>query len=291
MQGDKISLELADCLERLRHLLSGIRGGGVEAWTPASRQRESTPSLSPLPCSTDRTGAGEVIVPGGTPPEAVRARDIPPLVPAAGNGASFEDRDSEANIRENTSESLDRSLADIVRSLSGCTGCRLHSGRKNLVFGEGSLTSGIVFVGEGPGFEEDQQGRPFVGKAGKLLDRMIGALGFDRSAVYICNVVKCRPPENRTPLPDEIAACSPFLFKQIQCLKPKVLCALGACAAQTLLGASVPISRARLKVHRWRDIPLICTYHPAYLLRNSAQKAAVWQDLKELLRVLGRRDS
>lgn len=178
-------------------------------------------------------------------------------------------------------------LAALRDSLAGCKRCRLHSGRTNLVFGEGSTQSGLVFVGEGPGFEEDRRGRPFVGRAGKLLDKMIRAIGFSREQVYICNVVKCRPPENRTPQADEIEACSPFLRGQIELLRPRVICALGGCAAQVLAGNASPISRLRGKVHLWRGIPLICTFHPAYLLRNSSQKAAAWQDLREVLRVLG----
>jgi uracil-DNA glycosylase len=177
-------------------------------------------------------------------------------------------------------------LLRISDELTGCTRCRLHSGRTNLVFGEGSAKSGLVFVGEGPGFDEDRQGRPFVGRAGKLLDKMIFAIGFDRNEVYICNVVKCRPPENRTPQPDETAACSPFLFRQIEAVSPKVICALGLSASQALLGSTRPISQLRGKVQFWRGIPLICTYHPAYLLRSPSQKAAAWQDLKEVIKLL-----
>jgi DNA polymerase len=170
--------------------------------------------------------------------------------------------------------------------LTGCTRCRLHSGRNKLVFGEGSAQSGLVFVGEGPGFDEDRQGRPFVGRAGKLLDKMIFAIGLERPEVYICNVVKCRPPDNRAPQPDETAACSPFLFRQIETLCPRVICALGLSAAQALLGNSLPISQLRGKVLQWRGIPVICTYHPAYLLRSPTQKAVSWQDLKEVKRLL-----
>jgi uracil-DNA glycosylase len=177
-------------------------------------------------------------------------------------------------------------VMEISDALAGCKRCGLHSGRTNLVFGEGSTRSGLIFVGEGPGFDEDRQGRPFVGKAGKLLDKMIRAIGLEREEVYICNVVKCRPPDNRTPQPEEVAACSPFLFKQIEALGPRVICALGACAAQTLLGNARPVSQTRGRIHLWRGIPLICTFHPAYLLRNAAQKAATWQDLKEVLKVL-----
>ncbi len=180
----------------------------------------------------------------------------------------------------------EQELTRISNELTGCTRCRLHSGRTNLVFGEGSAKSGLVFVGEGPGAEEDRLGRPFVGRAGKLLDKMIFAIGFERQEVYICNVVKCRPPENRAPQPDEAAACSPFLFRQIEALGPKVVCALGLSAAQSLLGNTRPMFELRGKVHLWRGIPLICTYHPAYLLRSPSQKAAAWQDLKEVLKVL-----
>jgi len=183
-------------------------------------------------------------------------------------------------------ESLQAALSEIRASLGDCGRCGLHSARRNLVFGEGSAHSGLVFVGEGPGYEEDQQGRPFVGRAGKLLDKMIQAIGLKREDVFICNVVKCRPPENRTPVPDEVAACSPFLFRQLEALRPKAICALGVSAAQTILGNTRPISALRGRIHFWRGYPLICTYHPAYLLRSSHQKAAAWQDLKEVRRLL-----
>ncbi|MDY0042074.1 MAG: uracil-DNA glycosylase [Desulforhabdus sp.] len=177
-------------------------------------------------------------------------------------------------------------LSSIQRDLGDCTRCRLHRTRTRIVFGEGSVGASIVFVGEGPGFEEDQQGRPFVGRAGKLLDKMIRALGLAREQVYICNMVKCRPPDNRTPNSDEIEVCSPFLVKQIEAIRPQVICALGACSAQNLLHSTSPISRLRGKIHHWRGIPLVATFHPAYLLRNPAQKSAAWHDLVELLRIV-----
>ena len=172
-----------------------------------------------------------------------------------------------------------QTLLAIREDLGHCRRCRLHASRTTIVFGEGSPQARVVFVGEGPGVEEDQQGRPFVGRAGKLLDKMIKALGFSRQDVYICNVVKSRPPDNRTPLQDEIAACSPFLFRQLEAVAPAVICALGACAAQTLLGTTKSISSLRNKRHSWRGMPLVCTFHPAYLLRNASQKASTWQDL------------
>jgi uracil-DNA glycosylase len=170
-------------------------------------------------------------------------------------------------------------LVDIGEDLGECTRCRLHLSRTKIVYGEGSPRARLVFVGEGPGFDEDQQGRPFVGRAGKLLDNMIKALGCRREEVYICNVVKCRPPGNRTPLPDEIQTCCPFLFRQLEAIAPEVICALGASAAQTLLATTKAISGLRGQRHLWGGIPLICTYHPAYLLRNPSQKASTWQDL------------
>lgn len=181
-----------------------------------------------------------------------------------------------------TTETLEVIASDLV----DCHRCRLHAGRTQIVFGEGSPGARLIFVGEGPGYEEDQQGRPFVGKAGKLLDKMINAIGLERSQVYICNVVKCRPPNNRTPNPDEIQICSPFLFRQLEAIKPAVICALGACAAQTLIGTNASISSLRGKVNAWRGIPLICTYHPAYLLRNPAQKASSWHDLLIIRKIL-----
>jgi uracil-DNA glycosylase len=173
----------------------------------------------------------------------------------------------------------EQALIAIREDLGECTRCRLHPSRTTIVFGEGSPQARLVFVGEGPGFDEDQQGRPFVGRAGRLLDKMIKALGRRREEVYICNVVKCRPPNNRTPLPDEIQTCSPFLFRQLEAIAPAVICALGACAAQTLLATTKPISSLRGKNHYWRGMPLVCIYHPAYLLRNASQKASAWQDL------------
>lgn len=180
----------------------------------------------------------------------------------------------------------DLALTGIRDDLGDCRRCRLHEGRTHLVFGEGSPTAKLVFVGEGPGYDEDQQGRPFVGRAGKLLDKMIGALGRMRKEVYICNAVKCRPPGNRTPGADEIASCSPFLFRQLEAIHPDVICALGLTAAQTLLGGGIPMSRLRGRTHHWRGIPVVCTYHPAYLLRTPAQKAATWQDLLAVDRIL-----
>ena len=178
-------------------------------------------------------------------------------------------------------------LEDIRADIGDCTRCRLHKARKKLVFGVGNPKAELVFVGEGPGHDEDVQGEPFVGRAGKLLTQMIEAMSLRREDVYICNVVKCRPPENRLPEKDEIATCSPFLLRQLASIQPKVICCLGACSAQTLLATNQGISRYRGEWFDFRGSKLIATYHPAYLLRNPAAKGEVWKDLQKVMAVLG----
>lgn len=177
-------------------------------------------------------------------------------------------------------------LIGLQKSLEGCKRCRLSEGRTHIVFGDGNPEAQLVFVGEGPGHEEDVQGLPFVGQAGRLLTRMIHAIGLSRHEVYICNVVKCRPPQNRTPLPDEIATCSPFLFKQLEIIKPRVICALGACASETLLRTKQPMNRIRGKIFNWQNIPVVPTFHPAYLLRNSLEKRKAWEDILTVRKLL-----
>jgi DNA polymerase len=175
-------------------------------------------------------------------------------------------------------------LEDIRADLGDCQRCPLAEKRRNIVFGAGDPRAKLVFVGEGPGFEEDQQGLPFVGPAGQLLTRIIRAINLDRNQVYICNVIKCRPPGNRNPDSDEINTCFPFLERQIAAIQPKLIVALGTFAAQTLLGTSTPISRLRNRFHEYDGIKVLPTYHPAYLLRNPDKKRAVWEDMKMLMR-------
>lgn len=179
------------------------------------------------------------------------------------------------------------SLEAIAAELSGCTRCKLCEKRKNIVFGEGNPSASLVFVGEGPGEQEDLQGRPFVGKAGQLLDRMIEAMGLTRGQVYICNVVKCRPPGNRNPEPDEIQSCDPFLYRQLDAIRPKVVVALGKFAAQTLLETQTPISKLRGRFYEYRGAKLMPTFHPAYLLRNPDGKREAWADLQQVASELG----
>lgn len=168
-----------------------------------------------------------------------------------------------------------------------CTRCKLgHLGRQQVVFGAGSMTADLMFVGEAPGADEDVQGVPFVGRAGQLLTRMIEAMGLTRDQVYIANVIKCRPPQNRNPEPDEVATCEPFLFRQIDLIRPKVVVALGKFAAQTLLRTETPISKLRGQVHDFRGARLVPTFHPAYLLRSPDKKRETWEDLKKVMTLL-----
>jgi DNA polymerase len=182
-------------------------------------------------------------------------------------------------------------LLEIINDIGDCKRCRLHEGRNKIVFGSGDEAARLVFVGEGPGADEDAQGLPFVGRAGQLLTQMIEGtakkegIPILRKDVYICNVVKCRPPENRTPQPDEMEICGQFLFRQIQTIRPKAICALGSTAAKALLNTKDGVTRLRGKWHDWNGIPLIVTYHPSYLLRpyNQEAKREAWEDLKKVL--------
>ena len=172
-------------------------------------------------------------------------------------------------------------LAAVRSDIGDCTRCKLHTlGRRQIVFGVGNPEADLMFVGEAPGADEDVQGEPFVGRAGQLLTKIIEAIGLKREDVYIANVIKCRPPGNRNPEPDEVEQCEPFLFRQIEIIKPKVIVALGKFAAQTLLRTLDPISRLRGRVYDYRGAKLIPTFHPAYLLRNPSSKREVWEDMK-----------
>jgi DNA polymerase len=173
-------------------------------------------------------------------------------------------------------------LAELARQVASCRRCPLYRTRTHPVISDGSATARLVFVGEAPGRDEDASGVPFVGAAGQLLTRMITAMGLRREDVYICNVLKDRPPGNRTPLPEEIEACRPFLEAQLEIVRPRVICALGAVAAKTLLGPHLSITRARGRAADWHGIPVVPTFHPAYLLRNPDAKRLAWADLKKV---------
>ena len=179
-------------------------------------------------------------------------------------------------------------LSALAEEAASCTACPLHTGRTRSVFARGNPSADLVFIGEGPGYNEDQQGAPFVGRAGQLLDKMIAAMGFERDEVYICNVVKCRPPDNRTPTAAEAQACSRFLVPQVQAVSPAILVALGRCAAENLGVASPDGGRWRGQWGTWQGIEVMPTYHPAFLLRSPEFKRPVWEDLQQVMRRLGR---
>lgn len=215
-------------------------------------------------------------------PAKLTAPTVPPakkpdVFPRASNVSLFDSMNKVAND----------SLPAILSEIGDCTRCKLHRGRTKIVFGDGNPKADLVFVGEGPGRDEDIQGLPFVGRAGKLLTQMIEAMGLQRQDVYICNVVKCRPPENRTPERDEVETCSPFLLRQLDAISPKVIVCLGSVAAQTLLETNRGISHFRGEWLDFRGRKLMATYHPAYLLRNPNAKGEVWKDLQKVMAVLG----
>ncbi len=177
-------------------------------------------------------------------------------------------------------------LEEVRKELGDCKRCKLHRTRRTIVFGEGNPKATLMFIGEGPGYDEDVQGRPFVGKAGQLLTKIIESIKLRREEVYIANIVKCRPPQNRNPEHDEIQSCNPFLTKQIRVIQPKIICALGTFAAQTLLKTDTKISDLRGKIFDLEGTKVIPTYHPAFLLRNPERKREVWEDMKKIAELL-----
>ncbi len=196
----------------------------------------------------------------------------------------------EAQARQRAASGIDRpgahraplQLDDIRAEIGDCQRCKLAPTRTHIVFGSGNPHAELVFVGEAPGYDEDQQGLPFVGRAGQLLTKIIESINFKREDVYICNVLKCRPPENRNPEPDEVASCNPFLRKQLAAIRPKIVCCLGTFAAQTVLQTAAPISRLRGKFFDMDGMRVIATFHPAYLLRSPEKKREVWEDMKQI---------
>jgi len=226
-------------------------------------------------------------------PTAALAPGTPDLRPGSGKpasealpppGLSFDPPSGDLFAADPVQQA--RTLADVATLVADCTKCKLCEARTNTVPGEGPTDARLVVVGEGPGRTEDETGRPFVGKAGELLTKILGAIDFPREQVFICNVVKCRPPENRLPQYDEIAACVPYLFRQIELLKPTVILAMGGTAAQTMLNTKQSLGALRNQVHRFRGIPVIVTYHPAALLRNPNWKRPTWDDVRIARRIL-----
>ncbi|MCC6784027.1 MAG: uracil-DNA glycosylase [Planctomycetes bacterium] len=219
-----------------------------------------------------------------TPPTPAPRRPAPAPAPTAQSASTPKPPSTPVQDLPSLPEGLD-ALFDLVAT---CKRCRLHEGRTHVVFGEGDPRARVVFVGEAPGAREDETGRPFVGAAGQLLTKIIeNAMGLTRAAVYIANVNKCRPPNNRNPEPDEVAACLPYLRQQIRAIRPQVIVALGRVAAHNLLGTSLPMGQLRGRDLEYEGIPVVATWHPAYLLRQPEAKRETWEDIKRVNRLLG----
>jgi len=203
----------------------------------------------------------------------------------AGMGIPEVDRDLLEGIAPGAPSGGNSDILDSFREeICNCTNCRLHEGRNKFVFGVGNPNAEVLFVGEGPGRDEDLKGEPFVGRAGKLLDKILAAIGFDRQNIYIANVVKCRPPSNRDPQPDEMAECMPYLLRQIELIQPKLICCLGRISAQALLQTTTPLGKLRGRFHDFHGCKLMVTYHPAALLRFPQYKRDTWEDVQMLRR-------
>jgi uracil-DNA glycosylase len=241
--------QIREIIADLKSFLEYVKGTGIES----------------LPCSSkeSRSGQSSVLasVPASVPPSAPAS--VPAAVPEAVSG-----------------------LKEIRNDLGNCRRCKLHRTRRTIVFGEGNEKAKLMFIGEGPGYDEDVQGRPFVGRAGQLLTKIILSMGLQREDVYIANIVKCRPPQNRNPEPDEIESCTPFLLRQIAMIQPRIICALGTFSAQTLLKTATKITALRGRIFEMGATKVIPTYHPAFLLRNPEKKKEVWEDMKRILEFL-----
>ncbi len=268
-----------DWREALRNAGAGRPGGGGaapagpggNAPAPAKPSAES-PAAPSVPAAREPVPAGAAIV-------------LPPWLEPLGIPAGLEA--GRVRVSEIAPDvSMLPTLDEIAAHIAACTSCALHQSAKHPVPGEGNPQAELLCVGEAPGAHEDEQGRPFVGEAGQLLTKILGAIQLSRDEVYICNVLKHRPPGNRDPLPDEVIACQPYLLRQIELVRPKVILALGRFAAQTLLQTTTGIGALRGKIHRYHGVPLIVTYHPAALLRNESWKRPTWEDVKLARRVL-----
>jgi uracil-DNA glycosylase family 4 len=265
-----VSLDLD---ERQRAMLQEI---GVRVFAPPPdalvrpAQDDGTPADAPRPAPVSAEPRPVAVEPPRAPAPAVRPPPAPPRAPVL----------AEAPLRQRMPGVADMEWEALARAVAECRACGLCEGRSNTVFGVGDLQPDWLVVGEAPGENEDLQGEPFVGQAGKLLDNMLAALAVRRGkGVYIANVLKCRPPGNRNPLPEEIAQCEPFLRRQVELLRPKVILAMGRFAVHTLLQTTEPVGKLRGRVHQYQGVPLVVTFHPAYLLRNMPDKAKAWADL------------
>jgi DNA polymerase len=262
----------AELARAARLHLDSLRAAGVE-WLPAAADLplvvETAPAQDPSPA-----------------PPTPAAQPVPSVIDTGlQKEILFQPVGSEAAAPEQRRHEL----TVLAERVAGCTRCaELARTRTQTVFGVGRVDAELCFIGEAPGGEEDRRGEPFVGPAGQLLNRIIVACGMKREDVYICNILRCRPPGNRLPLPNEAHNCREYLERTLELVRPKFLCALGACAAQNLLGSTLSIGRLRGRFHDYGGIPVLCTYHPAFLLRNPEKKKDVWEDMKKLLARMGR---
>jgi len=255
-----------------------LLGGDAVILPPIS----STPGLRPGSENPPRDAVG-VLTPDASPGKNSTAAKSPSS-DLPGPGLSFDPPSADLFAADPIQRAA--TLADVATLIADCQKCKLCEGRTNTVPGEGSATARLVVIGEGPGRTEDETGRPFVGRAGELLTKILEAIQLPREQVFICNIVKCRPPENRLPQYDEIAACLPFLYRQIELVKPKVILAMGGTAAQSLLSTKQSLGSLRNQIHRFRGIPVVVTYHPAALLRNPHWKRPTWDDVRIAARLL-----
>ncbi len=289
----KISPEAAEvAAEAMRHLWwlrdAGVAEVAALPATPAAAPGRAAASPAPAPAAAPVPAPPAVAraAPSVLAPPAAAAPARVPAPPATVDAPAAAPAASAYSLADKGCGS--EPLLDIRGRLGECMRCKLHAGRTRLVFVVGNPSASLMFVGEGPGGDEDLQGEPFVGRAGQLLTKMIEAMGFARSDVYIANVVKCRPPNNRDPEPDEIEACEPFLKAQIAAIRPRVIVALGRFAVQTLLRDTTPISRQRGRWREYEGVKLMPTFHPAYLLRNPAEKKPAWEDLQLVMKEFGK---
>ena len=282
---DEIAILAGQLREQLRFYreigITDIGGSGTRSAKPAV-EADSTPSTTARPSDGEALRA-EPLKPAA---QTVLEEDMPRKNTPAGQAGLFGDM-SEGEEQAQTGrlhvlEPQDASLEAIREDIGECVRCKLHQTRTHIVFGEGDPNAKLVFVGEGPGADEDATGRPFVGRAGQLLDKIIAAIGLRREEVYIANVVKCRPPGNRTPEKDETSTCEQFLFRQLGFIRPSVIVTLGSPAFQTILRTKDPITRARGEWRDWNGVKVMPTFHPAYLLRAPEKKREAWEDMKKV---------
>ncbi len=278
---DRLLQELSAWLDFYRDMgFEGLYLPPVSERTRSSPATNSAGGSAPGPSaasdatdSNEPSGAAPAL--GMLPPQSAQKANAAPLLPASSRNFSlFEPAPPPPKLKE--------TLDEIRFDLGDCHRCRLSQGRKTIVFGQGNPRAELVFVGEGPGADEDEQGLPFVGRAGQLLNRMIQAIGLRREEVYICNVVKCRPPGNRTPAPDEIETCSPFLYRQIEAIRPKLICCLGAPAVRTVLGVKEGITKIRGRFYEYAGVKALATVHPAYILRNPREEKILREDFEKI---------